>query len=179
MSDMNRLRAVSHPLRLRILFALDAQGEARTSDLASELGVAPNKVSYHLSLMEKAGLLEKRVGEDARETWWSVIDEKMSIEAEGDGQVRAEDGRTSTLAALEYLRSLVPGPVPAPDGSGPRQAVMLTNAYLTEEQMNEITGDMVALVERARSLSQKNREEGNGRLYALGAQLLPARAELG
>lgn len=179
MNKVTRLQAVSHPLRLRILFALDAQEEARTSDLAAELGVAANKVSYHLSLMEKGGIIRKRTGEDARETWWSVITENLDMkEGEGSDSL-AEDSRAATLASLEYLRSLVPALEPGESEERPNQSIMVTNAYLTTEQVKELADDLAALLHRARDLSDQNREQGNGRLYAVGAQLLPARAEQG
>ena len=57
---------------------MDAMGEARTSDLASEIGAAANKVSYHLSILHSGGFINKRVGDDARETWWSVNGTKIN-----------------------------------------------------------------------------------------------------
>ena len=109
MSDeITRLKAMSHPLRLQILVVMDAMGEARTSDLASEIGAAANKVSYHLSILHSGGFINKRVGDDARETWWSVNETRINPPEPDPSERGSEDGRAASLAILEYLRDESP-----------------------------------------------------------------------
>jgi DNA-binding transcriptional ArsR family regulator len=64
------VRALAHPLRLRMLEAL-AHGPATASMLARDLGESSGATSYHLRALAGAGLivedLDRRKG---RERWW-------------------------------------------------------------------------------------------------------------
>ena len=176
MSDeITRLKAMSHPLRLQILVVMDAMGEARTSDLASEIGAAANKVSYHLSILHSGGFINKRVGDDARETWWSVNETRINPPEPDPSERGSEDGRAASLAIIEYVRSLVPDVM----DEDQNQTVMLAVAYLTDEQRKSIVDELGDVSDRIREMSAENHAKGDGRLYALGAQLLPARARQG
>jgi DNA-binding transcriptional ArsR family regulator len=64
------MRALAHPVRLRILELL-AQAPSTATKLAAEIGDSTGSTSYHLRALAKAGLIE----EDAergrgRERWW-------------------------------------------------------------------------------------------------------------
>lgn len=66
--------ALANSVRLSLLYEINLAGKARTSDLAKAVGLAPNKVSYHLKKLESAGVITKEAGhEDARQTWWSAV----------------------------------------------------------------------------------------------------------
>lgn len=55
--EISELRAVAHPLRLRLLSLVT--GVAMSSaEAARELGISQANVSYHLRLLERAGLVE-------------------------------------------------------------------------------------------------------------------------
>jgi ArsR family transcriptional regulator, arsenate/arsenite/antimonite-responsive transcriptional repressor len=69
------LRALSHPVRLRLLRALLEQPEVISGDLASSVPLSPSTVSEHLRVLRAAGLVGSR-GEGPRryysiqrETW--------------------------------------------------------------------------------------------------------------
>jgi DNA-binding transcriptional ArsR family regulator len=54
--DLSQLRAVSDPLRLEVLHVLS--GEARTTaSIAEAVGSVPSKLYYHLSELERVGLV--------------------------------------------------------------------------------------------------------------------------
>jgi DNA-binding transcriptional ArsR family regulator len=57
MVDHAAAASMLHPMRLRILDALREPGSAST--VARQLGLARQKVNYHLRELEKAGLLEE------------------------------------------------------------------------------------------------------------------------
>lgn len=71
LSDL-AMKALSHPLRRRILGLLDALPKARVTSLAERLDSSPNSVSFHLRSLEKAGLVERAEGNagDRRESYW-------------------------------------------------------------------------------------------------------------
>src|SRR5690625_753931 len=51
------LRALAHPLRMQLLQRLGGRGTARAADLAADLGVPANSVSYHLRILAKGGAI--------------------------------------------------------------------------------------------------------------------------
>lgn len=51
------LKALGHPVRLRIIELLAADGECLTGDLSSRLPVAASTTSQHLAILREAGLV--------------------------------------------------------------------------------------------------------------------------
>ncbi|MFC9692019.1 helix-turn-helix domain-containing protein [Kribbella sp. NPDC056951] len=65
------LRALAHPLRVRILDELSMYGPLTASGLGERLGESSGATSYHLRQLEKQGLVAEDVGRGtARERWW-------------------------------------------------------------------------------------------------------------
>jgi DNA-binding transcriptional ArsR family regulator len=63
-----QLKALGHPLRLRVLEALGADNEALTNrELAQRLGVDPGHLHFHVRMLHKAGLIELAEGGARRE----------------------------------------------------------------------------------------------------------------
>lgn len=74
--DGRLLRALSHPLRVRILELLRADGPATASGLAQRVGESSGTTSWHLRQLAEYGL----VTEDAergnrRDRWWKAVHE--------------------------------------------------------------------------------------------------------
>ncbi len=66
------LKALAHPTRLQIVDLL-MQGMHCNCELAAQLGLAPNLLSYHLRLLEAAGLVASARDEhDARWIYYTV-----------------------------------------------------------------------------------------------------------
>jgi ArsR family transcriptional regulator len=66
------LKALSEPNRLRI-FATLMTGDSCNNELRDRLGLAPNLLSHHLRILEKAGLVESRRDRvDGRWIYYSV-----------------------------------------------------------------------------------------------------------
>ena len=73
------VRALAHPLRLRMLESL-ADAPATASMLARELGESSGATSYHLRALAAAGLIledfDRRKG---RERWWKRDPERVGL----------------------------------------------------------------------------------------------------
>jgi DNA-binding transcriptional ArsR family regulator len=72
--DLETLKAVSHPLRLRLLGRLRQEGPATASQLGRALGESSGSTSYHLRQLERFGF----VGDDddqpsGRERRWKAL----------------------------------------------------------------------------------------------------------
>ncbi|GAA3934658.1 helix-turn-helix domain-containing protein [Actinomadura viridis] len=69
-----RLKALSHPLRRRILQRLTAHGPATSTTLGQVLGESTGTTSYHLRQLEKYGFIEEIPERSAgRERWWRAV----------------------------------------------------------------------------------------------------------
>jgi len=57
---LRQFKALADPTRLRILFLLKHGGELCVCELTEALKIPQSGVSYHLGVLERAGLIEKR-----------------------------------------------------------------------------------------------------------------------
>lgn len=77
LDDPRTLRALAHPLRLRLLGLLRTDGPATVSGLAAAVDEAVPLVSYHLRQLAEHGFIEEAsdLAKDRRETWWKAAHE--------------------------------------------------------------------------------------------------------
>lgn len=106
---------MAHPLRLDIMERVGRRGTARAADLAADLGIPANSVSYHLRILARGGVIEEapEAARDRRDRVWRLTqDSYMSgrnDEAEGSSQASdpeylAASGATS-LAVIDWVRT--------------------------------------------------------------------------
>ncbi len=57
--DHYRRAAIMHPLRRRILRLLSPDGEAGAAEIAAELDEEPGRISYHLRVLVRRGVLRE------------------------------------------------------------------------------------------------------------------------
>jgi DNA-binding transcriptional ArsR family regulator len=91
--------AVADPTRRRILDALLAHGEATATTLAGELPVTRQAIAKHLSVLERAGLVDsRRLGRELR---YTVRAERLDLASEWLARVAAEwDDRLGAIKRL-------------------------------------------------------------------------------
>jgi len=77
----DQLRALSHPLRLRMLEVL-REGPATASALGRRLGESSGATSYHLRALARAGVVEEDDRGSKRERWWRRVDSFTLISRE-------------------------------------------------------------------------------------------------
>lgn len=65
------LKALSHPLRLKILCALSEE-EITVSDITEVVGTTQSNISQHLSMLRDQGILKSR--KDANLVYYRIID---------------------------------------------------------------------------------------------------------
>ena len=67
------LKALTHPLRLRMLGILRIEGPATATTLATRLGLNTGATSYHLRQLERHGfVVEDTARGNARDRWWKA-----------------------------------------------------------------------------------------------------------
>src|SRR5699024_7483038 len=84
LDDHDRMRAVSHPARWRVLQEL-WNGSTLTSTEAAELaGLSPSAMSYHLRRLAALGLVEQAPSADGRERPWRATTEGLNMTGQPD-----------------------------------------------------------------------------------------------
>lgn len=86
--DPTALKALAHPVRLRILGLLRLEGAATASGLAARLALNSGATSYHLRQLAQHGFIEEDEGQgNRRDRWWRARHDMTSFlteNAEGD-----------------------------------------------------------------------------------------------
>jgi len=75
-----RLKGLSHPIRVEILDQLVLHGPSTASKLAERLGESSGSTSYHLRQLERHGFVEEQEGRGSgRERWWRMVRGGLTI----------------------------------------------------------------------------------------------------
>jgi DNA-binding transcriptional ArsR family regulator len=78
--DVRDLRAMAHPLRVRLYYVLSSEEAATASRLAELVQESPALVSYHLRQLGRHGFVEEapELSTDRRERWWRLTSRGFS-----------------------------------------------------------------------------------------------------
>lgn len=98
------LRAIAHPLRLRLYEALTIGGPATAAHLARDVPAAPGSLSYHLRQLTQHGFVEEapELATDGRERVWRAVAGGAHWEEE---DLEASEGLRE-VATSAYLMNL-------------------------------------------------------------------------
>ena len=69
------LKAMAHPLRLKILCILGGATETSVQDLVDMVGTSQSNISQHLSILRDKKILESR--KDANKVYYRIGDERI------------------------------------------------------------------------------------------------------
>ncbi|MGW6734474.1 ArsR/SmtB family transcription factor [Streptomyces sp. NPDC055013] len=83
-TDLGTLKALAHPLRMKLLRGLTIAQVATASQLAEQVDEAVSLVSYHLRKLAEHGLIEEAEPQraDGRERWWRPASDGVRIRDE-------------------------------------------------------------------------------------------------
>src|ERR1700709_895969 len=157
--DEALLRAISHPLRHRLLGMLDGR-TASPNMLARELGLPLGRVSYHIRLLSDLGAIELVRTEPRRgalEHFYRAVTTVWFNEA--DWQKPPRPPRRGILGQnLQHIFSSVTA---AADGGGfDRESSVVLRAplELDEEGLGELSSLLREVIERARDINSRAAE---------------------
>jgi DNA-binding transcriptional ArsR family regulator len=176
------MRALAHPLRLRILALLSSEGPASVSTLAGRTGESTASTSYHLAQLARFGLVEEAVElRTGRERPWQARYRGLSWDA-------GQDEETASAAAAlrtHYLagRARVIDEYLAVEGSEPaqwRQAAFFLDdvGYLTSTELVELQQQISTVLSRFRRPDPASRPP-EARMVTFFAYGLPAQTPSG
>jgi DNA-binding transcriptional ArsR family regulator len=99
------LAALAHPLRVALLYQLNALGSRTASQCAQALGETPANCSYHLRQLAKAGLVAREEAADGRERPWRSAYTGLELRPPTDDPdpevVTAARATRASLASIE------------------------------------------------------------------------------
>jgi len=106
LTDLDALRALTHPRRQRIIQHLSAHGPATSASLARDLGLNTGATSYHLRELARYGFVEEAPDHPhGRERWWQVVrrDMRFPRRSEQTPEMRPVVDEVNRLAFAEDL----------------------------------------------------------------------------
>lgn len=174
--DPKMLRAIAHPVRNRILTELNATGPMRAADLARELDLPANQMSFHLRQLAKYGLVEEdpEAARDKRDRVWrptsadGVSINLSELEKEPGGKAASAVFRQH---AASWGRLVVDAAYSDDRDPGILRTVNESAVRLTREEAAEMAGELDEVVTR---WTEKTRgTDDDRRTYLLFSVLQP------
>lgn len=178
------MRALAHPLRVRLLRILRADGPATASGLAARVHESSGLTSYHLRKLADVGLVEEDTGRGTRrERWWRSVHEVTTwspADALGDPEahrasvnVRREVYRWQWRLLEQWLSEEDEWDRAWVDAAGPSDDLLL----LTPDQLRAMSKEIWAVVQRYRDQPPRDADEEVARVVWL-QHTVPVRGEL-
>lgn len=154
-SDPTALRALAHPLRVRLLRLVREHRPVTNAELAALVGESTASVSYHLSVLARHGFVEPdpAPGATRRHKPWRTTYDRLRMHSTEVGATPLESPGGGALAAMladdravqdAYLAS-----PSAPEGTVLDAAVFqISRLVLDAEQAEGLASEVSALLER-------------------------------
>ena len=103
-----QLKALGHPLRVRILEMLGQEGEWQLTnrELAQRLGVDPGHLHFHVRMLLKAGLIELADGGHGREKPYRAVAKVFRVAPELLAAGGASDLQAAMIDQVQRAHSL-------------------------------------------------------------------------
>ncbi|HCS61279.1 MAG TPA: transcriptional regulator [Microbacterium sp.] len=155
--DIGALRALSHPLRVRIFDILEQEGPQTASTLAAILGESSGATSYHLRALARHDLIHEVTGEHGgRERWWErraggIVYDSRAVQGSPAGEAAlqvavAEVQRRRHDELMDYFTGRIDKELPEwVDAS----ISMTSGISMTVEQTADLIKKIEALIDEA------------------------------
>jgi DNA-binding transcriptional ArsR family regulator len=102
LQDAGSLRALSHPARVAAMTHLMQVGDATATELGDLVGLSASAMSYHLRILERAGLVETAPSRgDGRERVWRSLSKGLNMDTD------VEAASDLQRASVEFLEAFL------------------------------------------------------------------------
>lgn len=163
------LKAMTHPLRRRILTLMGPDQPTRAVDLARRLGEPANSVSFHLRTLADAGMIVEAPehARDRRDRVWVVaaregygVPDPGTLAQEDEPALRAYLDQTG-MDLQELVRTAMTWAVEWSSGRDEvqRAALSLGTLSATREEMEQLVEELEAVVSGARKRWKESEPE--------------------
>lgn len=178
--DTGALRALSHPLRVRIFDILAQEGPQTASTLAEILGESSGATSYHLRSLANHDLIrEAKNDRGGRERWWErpeggIVYDARAVQGSPAGEAAlhvavAEVHRRRHDELVEFFLGRIDK---EPREWADASTSMTSGISMTAEQTIELTKKIEALIDEA-SEKYRNQKGDDVRRVSVRADLFP------
>ncbi len=153
--DLESLKALAHPLRVKIFDVLSTYGCFTASGLAERLGESSGATSYHLRQLEKHGFVHEVEGRGVgRERWWERTPGGISL-GTNEAKKTSAGREASQLIIREWSSNrernlsqfLERGFDELSTEWVEASLVSLSNVFVTAEELAEFTSRYMAMVD--------------------------------
>lgn len=176
--DAGALRALAHPLRVQIFDILSQHGPQTASSLAERLGESSGATSYHLRALAGHDLIREVEGRGTgRERWWERP--RGAISVTNAEVIKTPSGRAATQIVvsefyrryndqlMEYVNTAMRA-----DGEDPAAMLSTATTSLTDEQFEQLSGQIQALIDAAVDTYRDQTGEGVRR-FSIRTDIFP------
>jgi DNA-binding transcriptional ArsR family regulator len=141
-----QLKALGHPLRLRVLEMLgnEGSGSLTNRELAQKLGVDPGHLHFHVKMLLRAGLIERAEGGKGREKPYRAVATTVRVGPELLGSRLTGDLQAAMLNEVQAA-------------FGNKDAAQFRSAQVTSRITSEQAIELITeLVEKAQELEDSS-----------------------
>lgn len=178
-----QLRALSHPLRTRILGLLRSDGPSTATALAARLGESTGATSYHLRQLASYGFIEEDRGRGAgRERWWRSTHTRTVINTGDfmhDPETRGALDMFIHTVLDEHMQRIATYVAEQGDWPAWNDAVDLSDAFmrLTPASAKRMVDELHAVIDRYRD--DPSATSDGAEQVIVGVQVFPRHARPG
>jgi len=190
-SDLETLKVVSDPLRMRIMDSIglaNQLGELRTvKHLAEELDTPASKLYYHINMLEKHGLIkvaETQIVSGIIEKHYQITAHSIAVDRELLSAGVSKDEKAAAMLSLldstldaaradmvRLVKGIMENETIEAKFTGKQGQITRENARLTPAQANEFNVRLLTVMEEFREMSVPNGQESN--IYAFTLVFTP------
>ena len=157
LDDHDRMRAVSHPARWRVLQELWNGSTLTSTEAAALVGLSPSAMSYHLRRLAALGLVEQASSADGRRRPWRASTDGLEMTGQPDaalGGMMMQNFAADIHRALAIAPPTEGDPRPWPANFGHRRVRM------TRAESKALYAEVSALIGRLEEAGALRVERG-------------------
>lgn len=157
LDDHDRMRAVSHPARWRVLQELWNGSTLTSTEAAALVGLSPSAMSYHLRRLAALGLVEQVSSADGRRRPWRASTDGLQMTGQPDaalGGTMMQNFAADITRALAIAAPPEGDPRPWPANFGHRRVRM------TRAESKALYAEVSALIGRLEEAGALRAERG-------------------
>ena len=157
LDDHDRMRAVSHPARWRVLQELWNGSTLTSTEAAALVGLSPSAMSYHLRRLAALGLVKQASSADGRRRPWRASTDGLQMTGQPDA---ALGGMMMQNFAADIHRALAIAPPPEGDPRPWPANFVHRRVRMTRAESKALYAEVSALIGRLEEAGALRAERG-------------------
>lgn len=150
--DPRAMRALTHPVRLALLEALEREGQLTATEAGEQIGEPPNTCSFHFRQLAKYGFVEESGPARGRSRPWRLVTTRMHFtDLHADAGTTIAARQLDALLRERYLARLAAFYAARPalprewqEVTGGSQATL----HLTPAELRQVDQEFMAILDR-------------------------------